>query len=229
MRETWQICNVSETTSQAALRKPRSSLRRGLNWFFGIFFIIVVAGVMFGPITTGRIPPDERESPAMQTARTIELAMFQYAQDHKGQYPTGRSSTEVFQKLVDGNYVTDPSIFWLKMSGKKQADSNRLAPENVGFDVTSGMTDHSPDMVPGVFATGYLIEYKSGGHAIPLVDRERPIVCRDGLPIAYHNNDAYYRTTLDRAGVVTNAIPDDSNLGPGLYTQLTPDGPVTGN
>jgi hypothetical protein len=190
----------------------------------------MVLGIfLLGPIVTGRIPPDERESPAMQTARAIELAMFSYAQDHHGQYPTGHSSTEVFQKLIDGNYVSDPSIFWLKMSGKQRASSNRLTPENVGFDVTAGMTDHSPDMVPGVFATGYLMEYKSGGHAIPLADRTQPVVCGDGLPIAYHNNDAYYRTTSDPARVVTNVIPADATIGSGPYIQLTPDGPVTGN
>jgi hypothetical protein len=204
---------------------PRSQF---LKILVPLFALLAVGFIMVGPIVPGRIPPDERESPAMQTARIIELALFQYAQDHKGLYPSGRSSTEVFQKLVDGNYVSDPSIFWLKMKGKNRATSNHLEPENIGFDVTEGMTDHSPDMVPGVFATGYLVEYKPGGHAIPLVDRARPVVCRDGLPVAYHNNDTYYRTTLDRAGVVTNAVPIDADLGPGPYTQLTPDGPVTG-
>jgi hypothetical protein len=107
-----------------------------------------------------------------------------------------------------------------------KASSNHLGPENISFDVTAGMTVQSPDMVPGVFATGYRIDYKPGGSAVPIKGVSRPDVCKDGLPIAYHSNNAFYKNTRDPAGVVTNIISANAQLGTNVYTQLTPTGPL---
>jgi len=172
-----------------------------------------------------------RETGAMQTARVIRLAMFQYARDHGGKYPHGESSTEIFQKLVDGRYLSSPDVCFLDMPGKVHADANatRLSPKNVGYDVTVPMTEKTPEFVPSVFATGYRIEYKPGGSAIPLADHSRPDACQDGLPVAYANNNAYYKHARDPNGVVMNVIPANANLGPGPYIQLTPEGPLAGN
>jgi hypothetical protein len=53
-----------------------------------------------------------RHSSWMQATRQIGMMMFQYAMDNDGKYPDGNSSTEVFQKLIDKNYCTDPTIFF---------------------------------------------------------------------------------------------------------------------
>jgi len=163
----------------------------------------------------------------MQTTRTIELAMFQYADDHGGKYPEGKSSTEVFQKLIDGQYISEPAVFYLAMAGKVKASSNELHPENVCYDITARMTDKTPDDVPGVFITGFEVEYKPGGRAVRLADRAQPQVGKDGFAIAYHNNNAYYKTaTPEASGAVTNIVPADATIGPGPYVQLTPYGPL---
>jgi archaellum component FlaG (FlaF/FlaG flagellin family) len=200
----------------------------------GLFVITIVAALVLAlfllrPKT--HISAMAQESSAMQTAYTIQLAMVQYARDHGGKYPDGKSSTEVFQKLIDGRYLNKPEVYFIDMPGKVRADASatRLSPENVGYDVTVSMTDNTPELVPSVFATGYRIKYKPGGSAIPLADHRRSAACQDGLPVAYANDHAYFKETSDPNGVVTNVIRTDANLGPGPYTQLTPDGPLTGN
>ena len=71
----------------------------------GALLVLVVpccAGIAIGPITNGI--HKAKEAASMQMARAIGLAMFAYASDHNGAYPDGKTSTEVFQKLIDEKY-----------------------------------------------------------------------------------------------------------------------------
>ena len=71
-------------------------------------------------------------SAATQQTRALDLAMYSYCNDNDQKYPDGKSSTEVFQKLMDGGYVTDPALFYLPLPGKiKGVVGHRLKPENV--------------------------------------------------------------------------------------------------
>jgi hypothetical protein len=180
-----------------------------------------------GRAQTGDTPTPE--SSELQNVRTIQLAMFQYENDHGGQYPDGKSSTEVFQKLVDGKYLNVLAVYYLAMPGKikPRDDATHLLPENVCFDVTTPVTGKSPDHLPTVFATGYRIDYKLGGSAIPLAGHSRPDVCAKGLLVSYHSCQAAYVPSEGPNGVVPNVIPaEGADLGPGPYKQLTPDGPL---
>ncbi len=85
----------------------------------------------------------------MQQGRQIGQMMFSYATDNVqngNAYPDGNSSTEVFQKLLDGGYATDPTLFYVPMPGKVEpVKGQKLKPENVSWDVTSGVSSNSPD------------------------------------------------------------------------------------
>jgi hypothetical protein len=169
-----------------------------------------------------------RESAAMQTSRTIALAMFQYANDHDGKYPTGSSSTEVFQQLIDGKYVTDPEIFYIEMADKSAATSNILKPENVSYDVTIPVDSKSPDGLPLVFLTGYRIEYKAGGSAVPLGKFVNPFG-NDGLAVCYQGHDAWFKVVKSEHandGIVVNFVSPDFDAHGQKFQQLTPDGPL---
>ena len=113
------------------------------------------------------------------------------------------------------------------MRGKSKAATTHLLHQTVVFDVTTPMDDSTADNVPGVFCTGFRMEYKPGGAAISLPHQQRPTACRDGLPICFHSNNVWYKATGDPNGVVTNVIPSDAELGPGPFVQLTPNGPLT--
>jgi hypothetical protein len=139
----------------AMVRKP------GLAAALLIFLFIMLLGAVLGSVD-GNIRAAV-ESGTMQTCRTIALAEFQYANDHDGRYPDGKSSTEVFQKLLDGNYVSDPAMFYLPMAGKSSARGSHLEPENVCYDATGGISGTLPSGLPIVFITGFEVDYRLGG------------------------------------------------------------------
>jgi len=106
----------------------------------------------------------------IQESRQIGLMMLSYATDHDGKYPDGNTSTEIFQKLIDENYCTDSTIFYIPLPGKtKPISGQKLKPENICWDVTSGLNQSSPDELPVVFMTGYKVTYAPGGSAVPII------------------------------------------------------------
>ena len=175
-----------------------------------------LAGIALGPITKGIAAA--KANAGMQTARYIELSMFQYANDHNGAYPSGRTSTEVFQKLIDEKYISDPAIFYIKMPGKTRPTSNQLTAENVCYDVTSGVTANSSDFVPLVFSTGYTITYKAGVAATPDPTVKAPF---QGIAVGYKNNSAAFKKAFPD-GTVPLLIPEGFTPGAEVYLQLTP-------
>jgi hypothetical protein len=210
------------------------------RWVFygGVVVVLVIAWNIMFPPSLGALEVD-RESAAMQTTRTLALAMFQYSRDNNA-YPDGKSSTEVFQKLIDENYISDPSIFYIPMPGKtKCLPGSRLQPQNVAYDVTSGIRMNSSDDLPVVFLTGFRIDYRPGGNARSLV---RPFPkfhdvrnawfswsyeSFGGIPVAYMSNNAFFRTGeigADGMGLVRNVIPPDFKANGQTYRQLTPEG-----
>jgi hypothetical protein len=175
------------------------------------------AGFALGPITNGI--KKAKENAAMQTTRQIGLAMFSYATDHNGACPDGKTSTEVFQKLLDGKYVTDPSIFYLAMPGKVRATSPTLTADNVCFDVTSGVTADSPDDLPVVYSTGYVINFSQGAMVMPDVGgAQSPF---PGIAVVYKDNHARF-FTFPGATTTIQLLPQGSDLKGQTYQQLKP-------
>lgn len=182
----------------------------------------------------------------MQQGRQIGQAMFSYATDNVqngNAYPDGNSSTEVFQKLIDGGYVTDPTIFYVPLPGKvKAVAGQKLKPENVCWDVTSGVDSNSSDLVPLVFMTGYRMTYASGGSAVPVIkpyppfwseprtwsqwwnDAPAPEPGPSGIAIFYKGNNAVF-LKVNPDGSLPNVVSPDFKPDGKTYRQLTPDGP----
>jgi hypothetical protein len=217
-----------------------------LGWTFALVILVLLAGVALGPIGGQRLGPD---SACMQTARAIGLSMFSYANDNNGNYPDGKNSTEVFRKLLDGGYISDPIIFYIPMPGKtKPIPGQKLKPENVSFDITSGANSNSPEGLPIVFLTGYKVTYSPGGAAVPIIKPYPPIGMEErnqtwfdwlmgrpsirysevgGMAVAYKNNSAKFmnfETAPDGSGSVPNFVPPDFKPDGRTYRQLTPDG-----
>ena len=164
---------------------PPAAARKGLSGW--VIALIVIGGLMvlsvpcccgiaLGPITNGI--KKAKENMALQQARAIGLAMTAYANDHNGNYPDASdapaagaviavgsstpgatTSTEVFQKLLDGKYVADPAIFYFAMPGKTRPVGDRLSADNVCFDVTAGLRTSSPDGIPLVYPTGFTVNF----------------------------------------------------------------------
>ena len=171
--------------------------------------------------------------------------MFSYANDNNGVYPDGNSSTEVFQKLMDGGYVTDPALFYLPLAGKEKAVAGqKLKPENVCWDVTSGVDSNAPDGLPLIFMTGYKVTYAPGASAVPIIKPyppfwgegtwsqwwqhdSAPAQGPPGIAVFYKGTNAMFKnldTTASTGGSIPNFIPPDFQPDDKTYRQLTPDG-----
>jgi len=221
-----------------AVPKKRSSGCGCGGWIALAFLFLIFAGVALGPINGNR---HFRAAQGIQTAHTLALAMFAYANDHDGQYPEGTSSTEVFQQLLDGSYVSDPAIFFLKMPGKIKAEpKQRLKPENVCFDVITPVDNRTPDTMPILFSTGYRIDLTPGGAAVPRqmysgwTESPRPLSPEwdrgnEGIAVACKNNGSRF-VRLQPAdpthpqGSIPGFIPEDLDFHGQVYHQLTPEG-----
>lgn len=154
------------------------------------------------------------------------MAFYSYAEDHDGNYPTGKSSTEVFQKLVDGDYISDPSILCtneLKIKGKTKATSKQLKPENVTWDVTVPVDRNSPDDLPVLFSTGYRIEYVPHGRALPLPNNRI-----EGIEASFHSMATLFKLSVNNRidGAVIDLVPGTFVSDGKKYVQLTPAGPL---
>jgi hypothetical protein len=188
-------------------------------------------------------------SAGIQVSRQIALAMFQYANDNDQNYPDGKSSTEVFQKLLDGGYVTDPAIFYIPLPGKSVAlTGKKLKPENVSWDVTCCLAANDSDLLPVVFMTGYKVNYVPGGAAVPLVKlyprfggqprswpqwwHGVPQPSEDlgpGIAVTYKTNSSLFKLpnlSVNSDGSIPNFISSDFKPNGKIYRQLTPDGPL---
>ncbi len=174
-------------------------------------------------------------SPVVQPIHAIGLAMYSYAQDHNGALPVGKSSTEVFQQLVDGGYITDTTIFYiekLKVPGKFKATSSVLKSENICFDVTIPVDANSPDSLPIIFSTGYKVSYIPTGAAVPLFSAVPSLVWWNdrpsGIAVYYHGNSAIWLNGDEKLnGKVIEFTPADFDPKGKKYVQLTPTGPLS--
>jgi len=218
---------------------PKSVMRPILNFIYIVVFLMVLAGIWLGPVTGpyGGGHVMATPSAAMGMSRQIGLCLHQYSIDHGGHYPEGKTSTEIFQQLIDQKYVTDPELFYLGyfgISGKVRPQNDHLNAENVCFDVTCCVDSSSPDDLPVVFLTGFKINYQAGAKAVP-VGKPEPAVKRtwsqwwNGTPdsprngIAVSNKDTSARwIRADEDGSIPNFIPADFDPKGKTYRQLTP-------
>ena len=204
--------------------------------------LVILFGVALTPPMTGI--RYAAHNAWMQTAHQIGVCMFAYSNDNNQNYPDGNSSTEVFQKLLDGGYVTDPTIFYIPLSGKiKPVAGQKLKPENVCWDVTSGVDSSAPDRLPLVFMTGYKVTYAPGGSAVqirkpypPLTrtwtqwwDNEPAPADWPGIAVYYKGNNAMFlhlSNSENPDGTIPNFVKPDFDAKGKTYRQLTPDGPL---
>ena len=213
-----------------------------------IFYGVILLGLL--PVlllALGLLPirfrVDERQSPVGQAAHMLGIALYAYANDNSGNYPEGKSSTEICQKLLNDGYITDPGIFCVSGSGKIKAESGqKLKPENVCWDYTAGLSTKSPGEVPLFFLTGYRVRYVPGGRAIPLPKSDWPLrswsqwwnkeprpgsLFQGGVAVFYVNNSTKFInrvTAPDGTSSIPNFISPDYKPDGKTYRQLTPDG-----
>ncbi|MEM9445634.1 MAG: type II secretion system protein [Verrucomicrobiota bacterium] len=93
-------------------------------------------------------------------ARNLVLALNLAAQDSNGLYPTGASSTEVFEELVHNRYIDDERVFaGTNTPNPPKIDPGNLPaftldPRNVAWAYVDNLTTNSPSRCPLVLTKG---------------------------------------------------------------------------
>jgi len=166
---------------------------------------------------------------ACQKVRSIGLCLYAYAQDHNGHYPEGKTSTEVFEKLIEGKYAKGPELFYFQTAGKIPPTSSILKAENVAWDMTSCSDSSPPDAVPVIFMTGYKITYQAGTSAMPVNQQPRTwrqwwngSASPDTFVAIYYYSNSVTVKLPDKDGSIPNFIPVDFDPKGKTYRQLTP-------
>ena len=224
---------TTDTTTNHKRAKGCFSLRNiflGLLVFSCLFYVFFLRGCI----------EESKTNDAISKARDLGLSLFAYAQDHDGKYPEGKTSTEIFQKLLDGGYLANsdsgngaPDLLYYPIPGKVKAapGTKILKPENVCWDVTCCMDAQSPDELPMIVLTGYKVTYQAGASAIALPHPPRSWLDwwqgkdypTKFLVANYKSNSTrHFKASPD--GTIPNFIPTDFDPEGKTYRQLTPDG-----
>ena len=207
-----------------------------------IGIIAILAGVALGPITRGL--ENAKESAGMQTARTIALSEFQYSIDNQT-YPGGAKSQDIAIALVQGQYISDPSIFAaskpVAYTGPISAISGMQA-NNICWDFIAvigssgganvGLSTSDPDGMPAVFSTGQNVAIPSqgpGGVINVNVNNKNPFGS-NGMAVCYKSNSAQF-LKADNVGGTPQVNTKPANYlfnasftaSPGNYVQLKPE------
>jgi hypothetical protein len=219
----------------------------GNSWVVWVI-VLTFIGLFLNPAVLSPVhigPKTSRHNPYVGNARVIGLALYSYANDNDQQYPDASSSTETFQKLLDGDYITDPTVFYIPMPGKvKPVPGQKLKPENVSWDITAPVATVPSKNLPLIFMTGYKINYVSGGVAAPLIKpapqygiegppqtwferlfgkQSMNYAPSTGIAVFYDNNSASY-IAASPDNTIPKIVPPDFKPDGKTYRQLTPDG-----
>jgi hypothetical protein len=214
---------------------------RHLKWVaLGLVSIVLLFGIALNPFHRGHFVNGQ----GWRNGNAIADALNRYAKQN-GKYPDGNSSTEVFQKLLDGHFLSDASVFYVPFPEKtKAAPGQPLKPENVSWDFTSCPVQGPDDFstFPLVFLTGSKVNYVPDGSAVALAS-SFPSFHDDHLTwLQEWNHDVppfeegYLLTVYPRGGgegfkaeangTIPHFISPDFNANGKTYRQLTPDGPL---
>jgi len=186
-----------------------------------IGIIAILAGVALGPITRGI--KQAQESGSMQTCRQIGLMEFAYSNDNSQVYPFGAASAggseTVENALLNGNYATDPNVFYIKStpnSATPVAAASGVFTEPNGacsYDFlttsgTSGLTSTAADGTPLCELTGGTYSMTSPGPLNATIAPASSAFGSDGIAVTYKSNNAVFlKCAATSATVATSVQP----------------------
>jgi type II secretory pathway pseudopilin PulG len=199
--------------------------------------LVILAGVGFGPMSnyleTAKI------NRAVESARTINMLLSQYATDNNGVYPVGLGtpaagkSEGIARNLLENHYTPDADIFAVgstAMYGGTAPDFSDISAANISWDFTggattsTGITSAAPDLLPIVYGTGETVSYPTtAGTGFDLSLSGNGPFAKKGIVVAYKSNNARFirgtpsGTAVECRGFISTAFKDTST-----YTQIKP-------
>jgi hypothetical protein len=167
----------------------------------------------------------------MQTCRQIGLMEFAYSNDNSQTYPYAAASaggSETIENLLlNGNYATDPNVFYIKStpsSATPIAATAGVFAETTGmcsydFMVNStgaiGLTSTAADSTPLCELTGATYAMAATGPITATIDSTKTAFGADGIAVTYKSNNAVF---LKCAATSASAASSIQPVCPASYT-----------
>jgi len=216
------------------------SNQTGLTWvgllvFLGI--LVILALVAFGPISN--YLEQAKINRAVESARTLNTLVSQYATDNNGVYPVGLGTSAagksegIARNLLENNYTPDATVFAVGSKAKYSGtapDFSDISAANIGWDFTAGattstgITSAAPDLLPTVYGTGEIVAYPTtAGIGLNLPLSGNGPFGKNGMVVAYKGNNAIFirgmlsGTNVECRGFISTGFKDT-----GPYTQIRP-------
>jgi len=218
----------------------RDSSRSGLTRaevlvFTAITLILAVA--LSGPIRDHFA--QARINRAVESARTINTLLAQYATDNNGAYPVGEDTTVagksegIARNLLENNYTPDASVFAVGSTppySGKASDFSDLGATNISWDftaganATTGITAAASDFLPVLYTTGESVVYPTtAGTGLDVTLSGNGPFGKKGIVVAYKgNNAAFIAGVPSGTGVTCPGFISKEFKDAGTYTQIRP-------
>jgi len=199
--------------------------------------VVILAAVAVGPIMDHL--EKAKINRAVESARTINTLLSQYATDNDSVYPVGLGTSAagesegIARNLLENNYTPDAAIFALGSTAPYKgtaSDFSDITAANIGWDftagatTTTGITPAAPDLLPTVYSTGETVAYPTtAGSGLDLPLSGNGPFAKKGMVVAYKGNNAVFirgtasGTTVECRGFLSTAFKDTAT-----YSQIRP-------
>jgi prepilin-type N-terminal cleavage/methylation domain-containing protein len=189
-----------------------------------IAIIALLAAVAMGPITGAM--RTAKDNAGMQTTHALYVADFQYNIDNNN-FADGADAGAIAQNLLNGGYISDPSIFFIaggsttKFTGSNAAQG--ITAQNVSWDFLgsgatyTGLTTSDPEQLPLVWSTGNTITIPAaaGSYGTATVNANgKNAYGTDGIPVAYLSGASSFKKVSNITTLSITQFIDDSYTPP---------------
>lgn len=223
-----------------SFRRPRihaagaSGLTR-TEVLFLVTLSLVLATVAVGPmrmeIRIGRL------ARGVESARTLNTLLAQYATANNDVYPVGENTRAVGKSegialdLLQNEFTPNADIFAVgstpRYSGNN-SDYADLAPQNISWDftaganTTTGIAASAPDLLPVLYTTGETVDYTgANGHGLDLPLSGQGPFANGGVLVAYKGGNVVFLPAVGSPAKASGFIsPNFKDTG--TYTQIRP-------
>jgi hypothetical protein len=210
---------------------PTSKRWHPLQWV--VVAVIVLIGIVLCIPLYNVKSPRGHLMPATNNARQIVLLLRNYASDHGGRYPPGKTSNEVFRALIKSALLPNERLFTADYSpfkgdndvGDEPDFANALLHGENHWAMVGGLDDKSSDSAPLVFENpaeaSWPPKWNMDAAATPVRGRawksSKIVICRNDISVAAEDLEA---KTGARVGLKKNADGKD------IFTQFSPTGVI---
>jgi hypothetical protein len=193
---------------------------------FGTVVFLILTGVLYAGVSSYlKLHGTAR---ALESARTLNTLLAQYATDNDGVYPTGEGtraqgrSEGIALNLLQNQFTPNVDIFAVGSTpgyAGTEKDYADLAPENMSWDftaaanATTGIKTDEPDLLPVLYTTSETVDYRPGQSVT--LSGSGPFGSK-GMIVALKSGAVEYRQ-----GASSIFVSPDFK-GTGTYTQIKP-------